>query len=336
MRKVEPSEDDELGILEDKTEALPLRSKRTERALKKQAKKTKKIGEQSQDLMNLPYELVLQILTLLRPSDLFNLQRVSKAYHGFIVQDGPWIAKSIMNWRYACLKKCFRLPVLMEKVDPSIQAFIQSPERLDLHIVHQKPYKHVQAPDPAEICTCLTCLLRWLSLCLIVDFSHWQKNLDMGEPIPMIRRGKNPEWNRNLIASNAAIVRKALHSPLWYARLLEAHLSSTVRSISRHAANKGNKRHRFRMSRREMESGADLFLERSGPPSFDFPFHRDNYYMLEAYLPNRGWNAEHEKWMYVPANQHNLDIDYIASRGRIRRKRAAEETERQPEEGQRT
>ncbi|KAI1412736.1 hypothetical protein F5Y13DRAFT_41978 [Hypoxylon sp. FL1857] len=324
MRKVEEPEHEELGALEDKTEALTLRSKRTERARKKQAKKTTKTNRPSQDLLSLPYELMLNILALLRPSDIFNLQRVSRAFHRFIVEDEGRIARAITSWRYVCLERCFRLPVLMELIDPSIRAYVQSPERQELLAIHKKPYQHVQVPDPTEVCTCLTCLLRWSSLCLIVDFAHWQRNLDVGEPIPMIPRGKHPEWNQTLIASNAAIVRKALRSPLWHARLLEAHLDSATRSIRRHAANKGNKRRRFHMSKEDLESGSDLFLERSGPPSFDFPFHRDNYYMLEAYLPNRGWNAEQERWMYVPAEQHDIDIGYIVKWADRQNKAAAE------------
>ncbi|KAI1456229.1 hypothetical protein F4805DRAFT_232134 [Annulohypoxylon moriforme] len=311
MRKIIESDDEELGALEDKTEALTLRSKRTERARKKQSKKTKKTKPQSQDLLNLPYDLVLDILALLRPSDIFRLQRVSRAFRNFIIQDERRIARAITSWRYVCLEKCFRLPVLMEHIDPSLQPYIQSPDRQDLLLIHKKPYQHVQSPDITEICTCLTCLLRWSALCLIPDFAHWQRNLDIGEPIPNIPRGTRPEWNRTLLAFNADIVRKALRSPLWHARLFEVHLASTTRSIRRQAANKGNKRRRFRMEKEDMESGSDLFLERSGPPSFDFPFHRDNYYMLEAYLPNRGWNVEQERWMYMPAEQHDTDIQYI-------------------------
>ncbi|OTB00799.1 hypothetical protein M426DRAFT_231994 [Hypoxylon sp. CI-4A] len=321
MRKIDVSDDEELGELEDKTEALTLRSKRTERARKKQAKKTTK-PRQPRGFSDLPNELVLKILAFLRPSDLFNLQRVSRGFHDYGVEQESWLAKAITSWRYACLEKCFRLPVLMENIDPSLRAEIQSPERQELLLIHKKPYQHVQSPDVTEVCTCLTCMLRWSALCFIVDFAHWQNNLDMGEPIPMIPRGKNPEWNQTLIASNATTVRKALHSPLWHARLFEAHLDSTMRSIRRQAANKGNKRRRFRMTKEDVESGSDLFLERSGPPSFDFPFHRDNYYMLEAYLPNRGWNAEVERWMYVPADQHETDIGFIIKWAERRRQQA--------------
>ncbi|KAI1760539.1 hypothetical protein GGR53DRAFT_77428 [Hypoxylon sp. FL1150] len=310
MRKLDVSDDGELEELEDKTEALTLHSKRTERARKRQAKKAKP-NRDPRDPLALPYELILEIVSLLRPSDIFNLARVSKAYHGFITGEQHRISRNITGWRYACLSKCFRLPVLMENIEPSIRDLVQNPKRQDILTIHKKPYQHIQAPDPAEVCTCLTCLLRWSSLCLIVDFAHWQRNLDIGEPIPVIARGKNPEWNQVIIVSAAAIVRKALRNPLWHARLLEVHLDSTTRSIRRQSANRGNKRRRFRMSKEEMESGCDLFLERSGPPSFDFPFHRDNYYMLEAYLPNRGWNADRQCWMYVGAEQHDIDLQYI-------------------------
>ncbi|KAI0165333.1 hypothetical protein GGR52DRAFT_104759 [Hypoxylon sp. FL1284] len=311
MRKIDASEEEELGELEDKTEALTLRSKRTERARKRQAKKASKSTHKTRDPLSLPYELVLEILGYLRPSDVFRLARVSKAYHKFITEEQRLIVRDITAWRYVCLDKCFRLPVIMDDIDPSIRHYVQSPEHQDLLVSHKRPFQHIQPPDAAEVCTCLTCVLRWSSLCLIVDFSYWQRNLDVGEPIPMIARGKQPVWNQSLITTNAAIVHKALRSPLWHARLLEAHLDSTTRSIRRHAENRGNKRRRFQMSKEEMDSGSDKFLERSGPPSIDIPFHRDNYYMLEAYLPNRGWSAALQGWMYAPAEQHDMDLQYI-------------------------
>ncbi|KAI2616784.1 hypothetical protein GGR54DRAFT_641376 [Hypoxylon sp. NC1633] len=324
MRRTDVSEDEELGELEDQTEALTIRSKRTERAKKKQAKKAKKISHQSHDLSSLPYELLLEILVLLRPSDVFNLQRASKAFRGFILQEEHRIARAIISRRYVCLEKCFRVPVLMEHMDPNIHPYVHSLERQEQLIILRKPYQHIQNPDPAEVCTCMTCVLRWAALCLVVDFAHWQQNLNEGEPIPMILRGKYPIWNQDLIASNAAIVRKALRSPLWHTRILESHLSSTVGSIRRHTANMGNKRYRFRMSKEEMESGSDLFLERSGPPSVDLPFHRDDYYLLEAYLPNRCWMKEQGKYLYVPAEQHDMDVRYMIRWAESRHKAATE------------
>lgn len=65
------------------------------------------------------------------------------------------------------------------------------------------------------------------------------------------------------------------------------------------------------METEDVKPGNDVFLERSGPPSVDFPWHRDNYYMLEAYLPNRGWKAEEERWMYMPESQHDRDVEFV-------------------------
>lgn len=314
MRRIEDSDgEEELGLLEDKTEALTLRSKRTERSKKKQARKAKKVRPQGPEILSLPSELLLEILGFLRPSDIFALWRVSKPLRAFVSEAEASIASSIVGWRYACLEKCYRTPVLLEHVDPAFHHDLRSPDRPELAALHKKPYyQHVQPPDPAEICTCLTCLLRWSALCFVVDFAHWQGHLDRGDPIPTIPRGSQPEWNQRLTARNAAVVRRALRSPLWHARLLEAQLGSTARSNRRQAANKGNKRRRFRMSAEDAASGTDRFLERSGPPSFDFPFHRDNYYMLEAYMPNRSWVAEHERWFYLPAEQHDKDVEVVA------------------------
>ncbi|KAI1497122.1 hypothetical protein F5X99DRAFT_397898 [Biscogniauxia marginata] len=313
MGKMEPFEDEELGVLEDKTEALTLHSKRTERIRKRQTRKAQRKSHQnSQDLLSLPYELFLNVLVFLRPSDIFNLQRVSKSFQAFIGQEEGSVARTINLIRFECLEKCFRLPVLLSEIDLATRPHLQNPERQELLAIHKKPYyQHVQQPDPAEICTCLTCTLRWSALCLIVDFAYWQDHLDTGEPIPMIPRGKFPEWNQNLVAKNAALVRKALYKPLWHSRLLEMHLDSTIRSIRRHVANRGNQRRRFRMTQKDADSGADHWLSRSGPPTYDFPYRRDNYYMLESWLPNRSWNSDLKEWMYMPAEQHDKDVEFV-------------------------
>ncbi|KAK8116846.1 uncharacterized protein PG998_005127 [Apiospora kogelbergensis] len=334
-KSAQPPSDEEgedLEPLEDKTEALTLRSKKTERAQKRQQLKAKKPKPAPRGLLlDLPYELLLDILYLLRPSDIFNLRRAGKGYDAFITSEESRIAQHIVSWRYSCLAQCFRLPVLIrdmqhqheqgsgsnsnseedgEDEDIDIVSILQSSERQDRLGIHKRPYSHVPPPDPAEVCTCLTCVLRWSALCLIVDFAHWQKDLDQGEPLPSWARNEPvPEWNRRLLARNADVQQSRKGSGgLWHARLLEAHLDSTTRANRRHAANKGNKRRRFQMTREDADAGTDAFLERNGPPTFDFPFHRDNYYMLEAYLPNRAWIAEREKWMYVPATQHDYDI----------------------------
>jgi len=326
-------EDEELGVLEDKTEALTLRSKRTERARRKQTKKATKSIESSQGFLDiLSYELVFEILVLLRPSDLFNLQRTSKAFYTVITGDEARIARTVSAWRYSCLEKCFRLPVLLADINPAIHHLLQIPERQELFTIHKKPYQHIEPPDPAEVCTCLTCMLRWSALSLIVDFARWQDHLDKGEPIPVIPRGEPPEWNQVIIVSHANIVRKALHSPLWHARLLEMHLDSTTRSIRRHAANRGNKRQRFQVTQDDANSGTDAFLLQSGPSTFDFPYHRDNYYLLETFMPNRSWSQDLSRWLYLPAEQHDRDIEFVVMWAERRRK-AAREQERAGREG---
>ncbi|KAI0096769.1 hypothetical protein GGR51DRAFT_542790 [Nemania sp. FL0031] len=332
MPKNDVIENEELGVLEDKTEALTLRSKRTQRIRKKQTKKAMKVKASPGGFLSLlPYELAMDILTLLKPSDLFRLQRTSKPFREFIINEETKLARFISSWRYSCLEKCFRLPVLLADIDPAIHPLLQIPERQEIMTIHKKPYQHIRSPEPAEVCTCLTCTLRWSALAIIVDFAHWQEHLDKGEPIPMIPRGKSPEWNQVMIAAHAEIVRKALYSPLWHARLLEVHLDSTTRSISRHAANKGNKRRRFRMTEEDVNSGTDTFLARSGPPSFDIPYHRDNYYLLETFMPNRSWSQDFYRWLYVPAEQHDRDIEFVVMWAE-RRKRAEQQAEREARE----
>ncbi|KAH7018059.1 uncharacterized protein B0I36DRAFT_222453, partial [Microdochium trichocladiopsis] len=307
-----------LGELVDTTEALTLKSKRTARDRRKQDRRAARAKRQAFKLLDLPYELVLDIFSLLCPSDVFRLLRVDKTLHAFITDphNCQRITSAIASWRYACLLQSYRLPVLLEDVDPFLHDELTSVERRELLGIHRKPYyQHIPPPDPAGICTCLACMLRWNVLCIAVDFAHWQDHLDQGTPLPMIKRGADmPAWNKELLAKHAYVVGKALRSPLWHARILEAHLDSTVRAVARHAANKGNQRRRFRMTEEDARSGCDAFLERSGPPSFELPFHRDNYYMLEAYVPNRSWIKEYNGWRYLPADQHDKDLAWVYRR----------------------
>lgn len=296
----------------DTTAALHLHSKRTERRQKKRHLK-EKASKQLATLWDLPSELVIEIFSHLQPSDLFVLQRVSRPLNQFIAQEDTRLGGAIIARRYVVLSKCFLSPVLLENVDAEAHPALLSDERQSILNIHKRPYQHIKLPDQRLICTCLTCLLAWNNLNLVVDFAHWQRNLDQGEPIPMIPRGTSPEWNINLLQANADIVQHALYSTLWYARILESHLKSTVGSIRRHMDNKGNKRRRFHMSMEDTQAKTDVFLEQRGPPTLDFPFHRDNYYMLEAYLPNRGWNDEAGRWLYVPPSQHDRDVEFVVA-----------------------
>ncbi|KAK1830694.1 hypothetical protein QBC39DRAFT_101439 [Podospora conica] len=295
------------NILEDLTQELTLHSKRTGRRQKKLESRARKPLLQPRGLLDLPYELLMRILALLRPSDLFALVRVNKDLGLFIRDQETRIADAIIALRYPILAKCFRRPVLIEELEPGARSHLHA-RRLQATSTKGPPFQHIRPLDPALICSCLTCLLRWNSLCIVLDFAHWQPNLDKGEPIPVIARGRDPQWNQNLVAKHAEIVVKSLTRPLCYARILEAHLDSTTRAIRRHAGNKGNRRRRYRMTDDDLRSGSDAFLGRSGPPTLDIPFHRDNYYMLEAFFPNRSWIKERDAWVYVPEVQHEQDL----------------------------
>lgn len=321
---------------------LTVQSKRSERRRKKQQLKQPKPLDSNVTLLHLPFDILIQILTLLRPSDNFRLARVCRSLQIFILQEYPsHIAKAVLRWRYPCLEKCLRLPVPMSQIPQAYQDILLDNGRLQEweRDMMRRPYQHIKALDPRSVCRCLTCVLRWNVLCLAVDFAHWQDVLDAHEPLPVIPRGRQPAWNYQLLDAHAAVVNKALrpstpsHSssaPLWHAVILEAHLASTVRSIRRHRANQFNKRPHFTMTEEEAASGTDTFLQRKGPPSADFPFHRDNYYMLEAYLPNRSWFSETGRWGYMPAEQHDKDVEQMR-RWMVWRRELAEKQEREKE-----
>ncbi|KAK0706220.1 hypothetical protein B0T26DRAFT_655937 [Lasiosphaeria miniovina] len=314
--------------LVDLTKALALHSKRTERQRKKLAKRADTIAARHwSGLLDMPYEILTAILSILCPRDVFVLLRVSKPLRNFILSDEDTLAASIISLRYASLERCFLRPVLMQDVDSALRAAVQNPDRQEM-TVHKRPFQHIQPPDMSLTCTCLTCMLRWNCLCLVVDFAHWQGNLEKGKPILPVPRGRQPEWNQTLVASNAAVVVKSLRSRLWHARILEAHLDSTTRSIRRHGLNKGNRRRRFRMTDDDVRAGTDAFLERSGPPTLDFPFNRDQYYMLEAFLPNRSWISEEQKWVYMLAKQHDTDLEILMRWDAQRRPRKPRENSR--------
>lgn len=300
---------------------LAVFSKKSERLRKKQQLRRGRARDtQLIMLLDLPFDISILVLSYLRPSDIFRLSRTCRSLHAFLVEEHPArVTRSIVQWRYKCLEKCMPLPVLVSDIQDVYRDALLDQERLKGHDIRRRPYyQHIKPPKPDVVCTCLTCVLRWNVLCLAVDFAHWQDNLDANEPLPMIPRGRQPEWNIKLLDAHAAVVEKAVlnsasgsSSVLWHAVILEAHLDSIVRSVRRHSANKFNKRARFCMTTHDAASGTDEFLQRSGPPSLDFPFHRDNYYMLEAYLPNRSWFSEEGRWGYMPAEQHDKDVEQL-------------------------
>lgn len=304
-------------LLVDTTEKMTLRSKRTERLQKKMQKKEgKRLRSQINSFLDLPPELLVEVLTYLRPSDLFSLIRVNRSAKDCIESHGKAIAEDIIDMRYPILSKCFPLPVLFEKIDKSIHPVLLAPRHQQRLFIHKAPYWHISAADARNTCSCMACVLAWNNLCLIVDLAHWQQNLDDREPIPMISRGTKPAWNVDLIETNALVVKKTIGSPLWRARVLERQLDTTVRTIVRSAAIRKKKgpleaevhpsKRLYHLSKDDIASETDAFLQRSGPPSFEFPFTRDNYYTLVTYLPNRRWDEGN--WVYYGEMMHERDI----------------------------
>jgi hypothetical protein len=302
--------DSEEEPLQDKTAALSLKSKRTERMQRRKVVRDKK-KDAIINLPKLPTELLLECLTYMTPHDVFSFSLASRRFHALVAANSRVIGDVIIARRYALLAQCFPTPRLLSDVEPAIQALLTDPGRQTQLSIHKRPYTHISPPDAQQLCTCLTCILTWNNLGLVLDFAHWQANLDDGVPIPIIPRGKTAEWNDELVARNARIVRKAVEDSLWHARILEMHLDSTVRSIKRHSKNKGNKRTHVDMTAADAASGADTFLSKHGPPSLEFPYQRDEYYMLEAYLPNRWWKKAEQRWVYIIAGQHERDLDMV-------------------------
>lgn len=315
-RKASKKTIDEDEPLIDTTAPLALRSKKTERAKKQRHKKQQKAA-QKPALLNLPPELLQDILTYLQPSDLIQVRRVSRSLHEFLAEHESTVAREVIKQRYWVLSQCFPLPVSFSQCDSSAQRALLSSQRQEMLKIHTKPYQSIVKPlDPLQICACMGCVFSWNNLCLILDLAHWQSNLNNRVPIPMIPRGAAPEWNRQLLERNAATVEKAMESKLTYALILEKHLATTIGTILRTFRGKKtiHPKRVYHLTSAEASLGTDEFLERSGPPSYEFPWHRDNYYSLEAYVPNRKWSKEGGRWLYYAERQHERDLQWVKER----------------------
>ncbi|KAF1971199.1 hypothetical protein BU23DRAFT_556214 [Bimuria novae-zelandiae CBS 107.79] len=302
-------ESDHEEPLEDKTAALALHSKRTERQQKQKTKRDRK-RDAIMNLTKLPTELLIESLTYLKPSDVISFSRVNRRFRNLVDTHANVVGNSILHQRYTLFAQCFVLPKLLTDIDSSSRPLLFDEKRQEMIAIHRKPYQHVQPPDRFFVCTCLSCILAWNNLCVMLDFAHWQENLDTGEPLPIIKRGTSPEWNQELVRRNAHFVRLALQCPLWYARILEVHLNSTIRGIRRQSKNKGNKRKHVEMTDEDAALGTDAFLSKPGADrdGLEFPYHRDIYYLLEAYLPNRYWKEG--RWIYGTTIDHERDLAY--------------------------
>ncbi|KAJ2984039.1 hypothetical protein NUW58_g6148 [Xylaria curta] len=321
-KRIDVCEDEELVALEDETESLTLHSKQARHAHGEGVEGAKESqGGLRNFLGELPYELFMKVLTFLRPSDLFRFQRTSRNNHAFVKREESRISQAVLNLRYSFLKECFLLPVLVTTLDSSVRDVLLSPERYEYTRTDKQIYQHVKRPEPTETCTCLTCVHRWYALSILVDFAHWQEHLD--KPycgLPWVPGGGFRTWNDDMLDDHAAVVRKALYSPLWYACLMETHLTSTTRSIRRQAVKKGNGRREFEMTEDDVNSGTDDFLNRAGPSSLNLPASREFYYELAYFLPTRYWGWRLSRWLYIPATQHDQDIGLILREVALRRK----------------
>jgi hypothetical protein len=277
MPRYAVSGDDE--PLEDKTAALTLKNKKTERMKRKNATRQQK-RDAIVNITKLPTELILESLKFLRPSDVLEFSFVNRRFYSLVEANANVIGDAIIARRYSILIKCLPTPRLLADVDAPIQALLIDPARQKQLSIHNRPYQHIQPPDPYQLCTCITCILTWNNLGLVLDFAHWQNHLDTGTPIPIIPRGQTPDWNKELVARNARIARKAVENSLWHAAILERHLDSTIRAIRRHSKNRGNKRIHVEMTEAEAAEETDAFLAKHGPLSLEFPYQRDEYYML--------------------------------------------------------
>jgi len=185
---------DEDEPLVDTTADLTLRSKKTERAEKRLQKKQTKAAKAKIpiSLLDIPTELLQEIAGYLRPSDVLQLLQVNHNVRDFIQTNESAIARDIIGRRYWVLSRCFPLPLSLDNVDSSARSALLSDARQHTIQTHKKPYQHVRSVEPLKICTCMSCVMAWINLCTILDLSHWQKNLNKREPIPMIPRGTTP------------------------------------------------------------------------------------------------------------------------------------------------
>ncbi|VUC22737.1 unnamed protein product [Clonostachys rosea] len=317
-----PDHESDDDVLVDYTQAIALRSRKTDRLKRKLDRKAKKEATKPQLLSLIP-ELLLDILSQLRPTDIIRFQRTCKLSLEFVRHHEVSLAKEVISYRYSVLSRCFPRPIQLKDVDPIYHPALLHQRRQRLLSIHRKPYSHVAHHDPALVCSCITCIMAWNNLCLVVDLSHWTTTaLSKRQPIPMIPRGENPPWNVELVENHAAVVRRALTSPLWYALILQRHLQTTIFGIQRYAT-KGEVPN-FELDDEDVHRETDEFCARSGSPSYEFPITRDTYYGLETYLPNRLWDGREAYWKYQPSDQHFRDLRWVQEMADKEREKAVQ------------
>ncbi|EME77840.1 uncharacterized protein MYCFIDRAFT_33834 [Pseudocercospora fijiensis CIRAD86] len=325
-RKAPIQDDDE--PLVDLTEALALKSKKTDRKKKQQQKRLERIEKKRvksdvKSFLELPPELLEEVLSHLRPSDIFRLLRLNRSTRDFILNHEQSISKDIIRRRYWVLYRCLQVPVALEKVDHVAQQCLLTSNWQDRLRIHTKPYQHIRAIDAKSSCTCMTCVMAWNDLCSVLDLAHFQPTLDRHEALPSIPRGSNPEWNTRLAQKHASIVEKAIRTPLHHALILQTHLASIIGTLTR-PIRWGNitfapKNMLYHLSELDVARDTDEFLERSGPPSYEPLYFREyyNHHKWAAYVPNRKWDKEALKWRYPKFGLwHAENLAWVVSRMR--------------------
>ncbi|KAL2160691.1 hypothetical protein VTH06DRAFT_887 [Thermothelomyces fergusii] len=249
----------------------------------------------------------MAILKLLHLSDVFALSRASKGLHAFVLANEWAIANPIIKRLHPFFERFIIHAKEFERVEPAIQSLLERPDRPDLG-AHRNVHQNIPPPDKTLHCACMACLMRWNALCAVIDFAHWQDHLDGGIPIPTVERGTCPRWNQELLERNRRVAVKAPNSPLRYARILDAHQGSTIRSILRSLQTKMDQH--YYVTAADVRAGTDEMLQQNEPSTFDYPYARDLYYMLEAFLPGRSWIPELRRWVFMPETQewHETDL----------------------------
>ncbi len=310
--------------LNDTTTILPLHSRKTGRLQRKQQKKSlRKVHSDIKSFLDLPGELLIEVLSHLRPSDTFRLLRLTHFCRDFILENEIGIAVSLKQRRYWVLSQCFPLPIPLSDVEPFAHNALLSEKWQERLKIHRNPYQHIKHIDPTAVCSCMSCVLAWNNLNVILDLAHWQTNLSTRQPLPIIPRGQTPHWNVALLDEHASIIRRAMKSPLAHARILEKHLATTVSTIVRFSKwrKKGEKitiqkPRLYRLTDADAACETDQFLDRSGPPSYQPIYMRDNYYSVEAFVPNRKWDKEEQIWHYYSEwpKPHLNDLAWVVAR----------------------
>lgn len=324
-KKAAIANDDEPLI--DLTEALDLKSKKISRKKKQQQKKLerfeqKRVKSDIKSFLELPPELLHEVLIHLLPSDIIRLSHLNRSTRTFIFENESSITRAIIQQRYWVLSQCFPSPIAFETLDPVAQTSLLTPSWQNRLILHTKPYPHIRPIDKFSTCTCMTCVMSWNDLCTILDLAHFQPLLNAHQPLPLIPRGTNPVWNTHLASSHAALVEKAIRSPLHHALILQLHLATIVATLMR-PTRWGPKKTAppqqnplYRLSESDVQARTDEFLERPGPTNYEPLYFRENYNHLKyaAYVPNRRWEREEGRWVYPRMRRwHAENLAWVVS-----------------------